>query len=113
MIRNAAEMKELAEKLGVMHDWHEPDNQGVTLSVNIPLNARGSSTVIGFPNPDGPDEDVMFWARPRLDTGRFAFDNARGDEAEAYLTIHQNGKPVAHVNLAYLLAFACGYQGRD
>jgi hypothetical protein len=85
----------LANKLGVLPDWHEPDNQEVTAEV------RGKS----FDNAGfwGIKHEVDFLAR----------HGARGSEAvEMYVVLYQDGEPVAEVNLATLFAFATGYGER-
>lgn len=94
-IMTAAELRELAKQLQVRKDWHEPDEQEVTASV-----FGGSFDNAGF----WGDEEYITWVRrygrPRADRG-----------IEMYVSIQQDGKVIAEVNLATLFAFACGYEG--
>ena len=77
VITERREVASLARRLGMREDWHEPDEQGVTVEV------RGSK-----------------------------FDNAGvGDEFTVILW--QEGKPIAEINLATLLAFASGWKGHE
>jgi hypothetical protein len=84
----------LARELRVRPDWHEPDEQEVTAEV------RGKSF-----------DNAGFWGiRDEADfLGRYGYDGTQG--VEMYVTLFQDGKPVAEVNLATLLAFATGYEG--
>jgi hypothetical protein len=75
------ELKELADELGVRPDWHEPDEQNVTVAT------KGRSF-----------DTAGFWPEP----------TASGLQ-ERHVIIKQNGKPVAAVNLAVLFAWATGY----
>lgn len=80
-IENRDELIQLQNRLGVRHDWHEPDNNEV------------NAYVLGY-----------------------HLDNAMGSRGAQHgeLVVHitQDRKPVAAVNLATLLAFACGtYEG--
>lgn len=78
------ELIKLAKELEVRHDWHEPDEQGVTVVV------RGKS----FDNACGG------W------TGEW--------DDEKYVEIRQGGKVKAVINLATLFAFATGtYAGEN
>jgi hypothetical protein len=86
------QLQELARELGVRHDWHEPDEQEVTVSV------QGQSF-----------DNAGFWGKWFLDStaadreaGRFVCD------AEFFVTIFRDKEPVAEVNLATLFAMACG-----
>jgi len=73
MLTGKHEIQALARKLKVRHDWHEPDEQNLTVEM-----------------VDG------------------SFDNAMCDETEAHVVIKQGGKEIAKVNVALLLAWACG-----
>ena len=68
---------ELTKKLEVWDDWHESDEQGLSI----------------------------------LMTGK-DFDNA-GCEGEIKVVIMKEGIPEFGINLATLLAFATGYEGRE
>ena len=68
---------ELSKKLEVGNDWHEPDQQGISI----------------------------------LMTGK-NFDNA-GCEGEIKVVIVKEGIPEFGINLATLLSFATGYEGRE
>ena len=109
-INTRAELQALAKELGVRDDWHEPDNQGVT--------------VFGF----GLNFDnAGFWGLQHLATreteARTCLHDAGGNTGEwtmddvdrfveTFVVIYQHGNAVAEVNLATLFAFACGtYSG--
>lgn len=83
-ITDRAELVELANELGARPDWHEPDEQDLTVETDG----------VAFDNagfwPDDPD-------RPY------------GMILEHHVTILKDGKPVAAVNLAMLFAWATGY----
>jgi hypothetical protein len=88
-INTRKELAELARKLRVRTDWHEPDEQEVTAKVH------------------GDDFDnAGFWGhyKGELDT----FGDGR---QEMWVELFQDGQPVAEINLATLLAFATGYEG--
>jgi hypothetical protein len=86
----------LASELGVRMDWHEPGNQGVTAAVfgteldNTGGRAWGSAAAI--PGGTLPPEQVS-------------------EGMEMWVVLYQDGKAVAEVNLALLLAFATGWSG--
>jgi hypothetical protein len=88
----------LANKLGVLPDWHEPDNQEVTAEV------RGKS----FDNAGFWGSAEVRWIEENRRRGHMAGVTS----LEMYVTLYQDGKPVAEVNLATLFAFATGYEGR-
>lgn len=70
----------IAAKLRVRPDWHEPDEQEVTVSI--------CGTTF---------DNAGFWG------DAFPMTGAR----EKYVKIKQHGKVVAEVNLADLFAYAC------
>lgn len=74
-------LKYIARKLGVRGDWHEPDEQGITIRV------QGSSF-----------DNAGFWP-----TG---FGESYGPHREYHVVIEQDGEDVAAVNLATLFAIA-------
>jgi hypothetical protein len=81
----------LAKQLGVRPDWHEPDEEGVDAKV--------------FGNNF---DNAGFWPKG---SGAKNFD---GKEVvlEKHVVIYKDKKPVAAINLATLLSFACGtYEG--
>jgi hypothetical protein len=81
-IHTKEQLKQLAEKLGVRPDWHEPDEQS--------LNAFCFG---------GSFDNAGHWG----DAERFV---------EMFVVLYQDGVAVAEVNLATLFAFACDtYQG--
>ena len=80
-ITTKAELIELAGKLGVRADWHEPDEQDVTATMH------GKSF-----------DNAGFWPEPRF------------VREEMYVTLWQYDEPVAHVNLATLFAWAAGLE---
>jgi len=85
-IQTKAELVELARELGVRLDWHEPDEQDVTATTHGRY----------FDNA-GP------WGETHRSRDGY-------DYTERYVKIHQNGKPVAVVNLATLFAWATGLE---
>jgi hypothetical protein len=91
-IDTRAGLKDLARDLGVRPDWHEPDESGV--------NALVSGHML---------DNAGFWGVGGTGTLPSAYQ-------ELWVTITRksdyDGKdiPVAEVNLAMLLAWACGYE---
>lgn len=84
IIDTQADLKRLAKDLGVRDDWHEPDEEGVDAVV------RGNSF-----------DNAGFWPEGiSLERGRKLL--------EKHVVIKQNGKEVAVINLATLLAMASG-----
>jgi len=86
-IGNRGQLQELAARLRVRPDWHEPNEQAVTAQVH------------GTP---GDLDNAGYWGHDRdgnLDT--------YGDgKQELWVEIFADGKPVAEINLADLLAWA-------
>lgn len=76
------ELRDLARRLKVRRDWHEPDEQGLTIRVvgSVFDNA-------GFYGPDLPD-------------------NLR-DREEFNIVIVHDGTDIAVINIATLLGWAC------
>lgn len=101
-IRTAEEMKALAKRLGMSLDWHASDGLDVELSIHIPLMDRVTPTILGTDESNSHNH---------LETGNFVFDNSRIDDTEAFVVVYKNGRPAARVNVACLMAFACGWQG--
>ncbi len=86
-----SQLRKVARALCVRENWHEPDEQGVTVRVH------------------GSDFDnAGFWGY-----GSDGKPVAYGDPArqELWIELIQDGRPVAAVNLATLLAFATGWEG--
>lgn len=81
-INTRKELVDLAKELGVSHDWHEPDEQGITVEVH-----------------GNHFDNAGFW--PAGD-----FNN----NSEKYVFIKKDGHPMAAVNLATLFAWAAGYE---
>lgn len=82
LITTREELRDLADRLRVRDDWHEPDEQDVTARVD-----GKSFDNAGF-WPAAPDEIL-----------------------EMHVIISQNGEDVACVNLATLFAMATGFGG--
>ena len=83
-IRTREELARVADDLGVAADWHEPDEQGVGARVfGTHLDNAGFWGFWG-------DASTMFRERE-----------------EYYVILYKDGEPVAAVNLATLLAWAC------
>jgi hypothetical protein len=90
-IDNTEQLQRLARKLGVRPDWHEPDEQEVTALV------LGNSF-----------DNAGFWPYdPRVPEDR-CVGSLDSECLEMYVELRQAGEPVAHINLATLLAMACG-----
>lgn len=81
-IKTKAELIALANELGVRPDWHEPDEQDVTVTV------KGR----------------------RFDNAGFWPESSDPCATERHVIIKQAGKPVAAVNLATLFAWATGLE---
>ena len=87
-INSQKKLRELAQRLGVRHDWHEPDNQDVE--------------AICFGEKF---DNAGFWGREyRDELTRLKF---RGTEEMSVMLV-KDGKPIAEINLASLFAMACG-----
>lgn len=82
-ILRRSQLRGLALMLGVRHDWHEPDEQGVTAEVH------GESF-----------DNAGFWPEP----------TAPGGHQEMHVVIKVDGEEVATINLATLLAWASGLE---
>lgn len=80
-INSKNQLKEIAKMLGVRNDWHEPDEQEVTAKVigKHLDNAGFYGLDCGLPNKN----------------------------QELCVVIYQDKKPVAEIDIATLLAFAC------
>lgn len=76
-----SELVALAKAFGVRDDWHEPDEQEVTVSM------RGRTF-----------DNAGFWPAPDK------------TYEEMHVVIFRDGKPMASVNLATLFAWATGLE---
>lgn len=76
----------LAQDLGTRRDWHEPDEQEITVEVQ-----------------HGVFDNAGFWPRPD-------FEDLAPEITEMHMIISQRGEPVAAVNLATLCAWAAGLE---
>jgi hypothetical protein len=91
-INTRAQLQELASELGVLPDWHEPNQSGV--------DALVSGHML---------DNAGFWGVGGTGTLPSAYQ-------ELWVTITQksdydgNAIAVAEVNLAMLLAWSCGYE---
>jgi hypothetical protein len=83
------QLENIAAVLGVRPDWHEPDEQQVTIQVH------------------GTDFDnAGFWGHdPRGELATYG-----EGRQELWIELSRDGKPVAEVNLATLLAWATGLE---
>lgn len=89
-INEARQLRALAKQLGVRANWHEPDEREVTAVVH------------------GTDLDnAGFWGH----NSDGSLDTYGEGRQEIWVELFQDGKPVAEINLATLLAFATGYEG--
>jgi len=82
-ITNQVDLELLAEELGVRSDWHEPDEQGLTLDFNG--KSFGNDGVWGHKVAIAPDS------------------------LEQYITIRKNDQPIAELNMATLLSWASNH----
>ena len=82
-INTKKELIELAKELGVRRDWHEPDEQDLTAVV------KGKCF-----------DNAGFWPGP--------FEGLPKNCVELHVILKKNKKPIAVINLATLLAWACG-----
>lgn len=87
-IHDRGQLQELAARLGVRPDWHEPGEQDVTALVH------------GTP---GDLDNAGFWGHK---PGTKELDTYGDGKQELWVEIFADGKPVAEVNLASLLAWA-------
>ena len=90
-------LRSLAKQLGVRKDWHEPDEQQVTVEV------RGNR----FDNAGcwGREDEARQLAQ--------SVQNRWNPNVEMYVIVSKNDQPIAEVNLADLFAWACGYDDTD
>lgn len=80
-IYRKSQLKGLATLLEVRKDWHEPDEQDLTVEV------RGSTF-----------DNAGFWP------------DSTSATMEVHVVIKQHDKPIAAINLATLLAWATGLE---
>lgn len=92
-INNRAQLVELARRLGVRRDWHEPDEREVTAKV------FGENF-----------DNAGFWGSHEKDAN---YAGAYMPSHEMFVQIRVEGYPVAEVNLATLCAWACGYEDEE
>ena len=98
-IQTKEELQLLALYLGVRDDWHEPDEQDLTVEIH------------------GTEFDnAGFWGsrEVKLQEKDNFYSKGYKPMLEIWVTICKGGKPIAEVNMATLLAFACDtYDGRE
>lgn len=105
-IRTRQELQELAKELGVRPDWHEPDEQGLTaITFGKSFDNCGHW---GLEHLSRRELD----ARSRLWNPTQAISEGVIEDAERFVemfvVLYKDDKAVAEINLATLLAFACG-----
>lgn len=117
-IHSRAELLDLANRLGVRTDWHEPDEQELTATVHGLLFGESQKVTVtahgvSFDNAGfWPLTDANRFTSPEEISGqsRHGLPSETADHtpphAEMYVTLHQDGRPVAHINLALLFAWA-------
>jgi len=88
IIVSRAELVALAAELGVRRDWHEPDEQGLTVKV------EGRSF-----------DNAGFW--PTAEATAYGMP---ASSVEKHVIIRKDGQDVAAVNLATLFAWATGLE---
>jgi len=89
-INNRAALLALAKELRVRPDWHEPDEQEVT------AECHGSTF-----------DNAGCWGAK--ETAGDIREYGTAEWIEMWVTLKQEGEPVAEVNLALLFAWATGY----
>jgi hypothetical protein len=88
-IDTRGQLRELAARLGVRKDWHEPDEQKLTAVAH------------------GDDFDNCgFWGHWKGELNTFG-----EGRQEMWIELRQDGQPVAEINLATLLAWAAEQDG--
>lgn len=105
-IRSRSQLVKLAVQYGLREDWHEPDEQEIEA---YPAIGHHFDNAVS----DYSDFEVT-WARRQDEYGIHAtvFQVLpRVLAAEHGVFIFHRAKPVAFVNLADLLAMACGFDG--
>jgi hypothetical protein len=91
-IRSKRELEQLASELGLRHDWHEPDERGITAVV------KGESF-----------DNAGFWGSSQpFKTAPHTLHGSPGEELYVQLRYRsESGEtPFAEINLATLLAWA-------
>lgn len=89
-IETAEELEALRADYGITSDWHEPDENGISAIVH----GRVLDTAGHWP--------------------RATEKERRAEITELYVTLQHEGEPIAYVNIALLLQWACrhGYMLR-
>ena len=96
---NQRELARVADEIRVRHDWHEPDESGVSINLVNPKNVCRTRRPVGA-------NGLPIFGYQLVGTKVSQFDNAFGDKSEAHIEICKDGRVVAKVNLANLLAWA-------
>jgi len=84
-VRSREQLQQLAKRLKVRPDWHEPDEQ--ELEAKIVGKGFDNAMGSGYGVTEALPED---------------------QEGEMNVVLFQDGEPCAAINLAWLLAWACG-----
>lgn len=111
-IYKRSELQQLAKDLKVRPDWHEPDEQGL------------DAFTFGGSFDNAGHWGLEYWSRRELDTRTRLYKAGDSNTVsdfiiedaerfmEMFVVLYQEGHAVAEINLATLLAFACGtYEG--
>lgn len=115
-IRSRAELLDLADRLGVRTDWQETDGQELTATMHGLLFGEGQTVTahgVSYGNAGSwPLSEATRFTAPeeiKKQPQHGLPNSARAHtplHAEMYVTLHQDGRPVAHINLALLFAWA-------
>lgn len=99
-IQGADDLERFRRTHGIRSDWHEPDEQDITATV-IGHNLDNASTHVD----DVYDHDRSY------DSFTVVLHEQAIDEENSLVT--GPGKPLAYVNLAQLLSWACNFELED
>lgn len=99
-IQDADDLERFRRTHGVRSDWHEPDEQDITATV-IGHNLDNASTHV---------DDVYDHDEPWKSFTVVLHEQAVDEESSL---VTGPGKPLAYVNLAQLLSWACNFELED
>ena len=94
-IENRQELIALAKELGVRDSWHEPDEQELTARV---YGESFDNAMCGTHKDLARNIQTMPW-------------NYTIKDAEMTVVLYKGMDAIAEINLALLLAWACGFEG--
>lgn len=104
-IHTKAELKQLAQELGVRPDWHEPDEQGLDAFVyGGSFDNCGNWGLQHFADR-GYHAMLCLW-NPQKEIGAGTIGDFERF-IEMFVVLYKDDKAIAEINLATLFAFAC------